>query len=68
MIALPTKYFGKPPYHVEQFALGACICRSDGVNCLSFVDDNNKVTGQKFTTLDKANRLCAEWNKHELYG
>lgn len=55
----PTPGFGLPPYHVESFPGGwACVCNRDGFNCLSFPDK----PGAKFTTLEEAARICAEWN------
>lgn len=62
--AVPTPGFALPPYHVESFPIGSCVCNASGFNCLSFPE----FPGVKFTTLDEANLIAAEWNaesRHE---
>lgn len=54
-----TKGFAAPPYHVEHFPIGSCVCNAGGFNCLSFPDR----PGAKFTTPENAERIAAEWNK-----
>lgn len=56
---IPTPGFERPPYHVEHFPIGACVCNRDGFNCLHFLDK----PGAKFTRADMAEQICAEWNR-----
>lgn len=58
--AVPTKHYSYPPYHVETLPIGSCVCREDGFNCLSFEEPHS---GAKFTTLARAQEICAEWNE-----
>ena len=48
----------QPPYHVETFPIGSCVCDEQGFNCLSFDDK----PGAKFTTLEVATEICERWN------
>lgn len=57
--AMPTPLFGSPPYHVEHFHIGSCVCRADGFNCLSF----KSKPGAKFTAPDVAQAICDDWNR-----
>ena len=56
--ALITGGFDKPPYHVESFPIGSCVCNVDGFNVLSF----HSKPGAKFTTPEAAQAICNEWN------
>ena len=58
--AQPTPGFALPPYRVEGFPGGwHGVCNAQGVNCLSFPGQ----PGVKFTTLERATEICAEWNE-----
>ena len=56
-----TKGYANPPYHVEHFPIGSCVCNSTGFNCLSFTDK----PGAKFTSAELAESICEEWNKEQ---
>ena len=56
--AIPTPGFGCKPYHVEEFPVGAAVCREDGFNCLSF----KSKPGAKFTSPEVARRIAEKWN------
>ena len=64
--AVPTAYFGYPPYHVEHFPTGSCVCRADGLNCLTFTRPNSR--GAVFTTAEKAQQICETWNANGTKG
>lgn len=51
-----TEGFDLLPYHVERFPLGACVCNRNGFNCLALGG------GAKFTTMERAEEICAQWN------
>ena len=53
-----TDGFEKPPYHVETYPIGSCVCNADGINVLSF----HSKPGAKFTTPQEAQAICDEWN------
>ena len=58
LTAAPTPGFEMPPYHVETFPIGSCICNVQGFNCLSFTEK----PGAKFTALEHATAICEKWN------
>ena len=49
----------KPPYCVEAYPIGCCVCNADGTNVLSFQGK----PGAKFTTPQAAKAICDEWNE-----
>lgn len=57
--AYPTPGFDLPPYHVEKFPIGACVCNKNGVNCLAFSDQ----PGAKFTSIAAALQITRMWNQ-----
>ena len=57
-IARITPGFEKPPYRVETFPIGSCVLNADGVNVLSFTCS----PGAKFTTAERAQAICDNWN------
>lgn len=57
--SVPTPGFERPPYHVETFPIGSCVCNRDGFNCLSF----KSKPGVKFTDLADAEEIARDWNK-----
>ena len=59
--AKPLPGFSSAPYHVEVFPIGATICRTDGLNCLTFTSK----PGATFTTPDVAQAICDKWNKED---
>ena len=62
-IVKPTQYFSKPPYHVETFPIGSCVCNLAGFNCLSFKAPKE---GAKFTRLENAKYICKIWNENNV--
>lgn len=56
--AIPDPHFAKPPYHVEDFPIGSCVCNVHGYNCLQFPNQ----PGAKFTTHDEAVKIVEAWN------
>lgn len=56
--ANPSEHFAFPPYHVEDYPIGSCVCNKNGFNCLSFTDK----PGAKFTNHDEAMAICEKWN------
>jgi hypothetical protein len=59
MHAFPAPYFAFPPYHVETFPGGSCVCNRDGFNCLQFTEKRGAV----FTSLEEATKIAKEWNE-----
>ena len=56
----PTPGFALPLYRVEGFPGGwHGVCNAQDFNCLSFPGQ----PGAKFTTLEQATEICAQWNK-----
>lgn len=53
--------FDLPPYHVESFPCGSCVCNKNGFNCLSFPDK----PGAKFTTLELAIEIAKQFNEED---
>ena len=53
--------FDKPPYSVETYPIGFCVCNADGFNALSFAHK----PGAKFTTQSRAQAICDRWNSLE---
>lgn len=56
-------HFAFPPYHVETFPIGSCVCNKNGINCLRFENSGGAV----FTSEDIAKQICAEWNNETAY-
>ena len=54
--------FAKPPYSVEAYPIGSCVCNADGFNVLSFAHK----PGAKFTTQTRAQAICDRWNSLEV--
>lgn len=54
----PDKHFIAPPYHVESFPIGSCVCNAHGYNLLQF----KSYPGAKFTTKEVAEAICEKWN------
>lgn len=57
-----TPGYARPPYSVENFPIGACVCNADGFNCFQAVH----APGAKFTSPEIAQRLTEQWNRAEL--
>lgn len=53
-----TPGFERPPYRVEEFPIGCCVCNADGFNCLQFASRQ----GAKFGPREAVERICAAWN------
>lgn len=49
--------YARPPYHVETFPCGSCVCNTHGFNVLRFIGKPDM-----FTTLEDATEIADRWN------